>query len=296
MSTGTQSIDAGGARRLEVCEGGDPNGLPILIHHGTPGGAGVAEGWQEDALRRGLRLITFSRAGYGGSSRAPERSVGQVIQDSTAVLDHLKVGRFATWGASGGGPHALACAALMSDRVVAASCLSGFAPYDAEGLDWFDGMGQSNVKEFQAALSGDSAEYLAVMGHEVAEMKAASLEDFIEGISSLLSTEDLSLMRTELGAFMHRSIVESLGNSAYGLVDDDIAFTRPWGFDVAEIRVPIQVWQGNQDLMVPFNHGKWLAARIPGADAHLVPEFGHMTPLARHLPEIHQWLAVHFLA
>ncbi len=294
MTTQISVIDAGGGRRLEVMEAGDRSGLPILIHHGTPGGAALAEVWVEDALEQGLRLITFSRAGYGSSSRSPERDVAQVTDDVTAIMDSLGVDRFATWGMSGGGPHTLACAALMPERVVAVSCLSGVAPYPAEGLDWLAGMGELNVQDFEMAVSGDPEEVGAAVAREAAEMRSASPEQMMEQMSSLLSAADADILSSEFGAFLHRQMVAGLEHSSFGLLDDNLAFVRPWGFDPADILVPAQVWQGSQDLMVPFAHGRWLADRIPGAEAHLVPEFGHMTAVAHHLPEVHRWLATYF--
>lgn len=294
MSTRNFMVPAVGGRELEVLEAGNLQGLPILIHHGTPGCAALPAATMAEAETSGWRLITFSRAGYGASSRAPGRDVAQVVEDAAAIMDWLGIDRFATWGLSGGGPHSLACAALMPERVVAVSCLSGVAPYPAEGLDWFAEMGEANVQDFQRTISSDPAEVRAAIEQEAAEMRAATPEQLMEQISSVLSEEDAALMRSDAENFVHLSMTRGLAFSADGLFDDSLAFTRPWGFEPAQIRVPTQVWQGNQDLMVPFSHGKWLAERIPGAEPHLVPEYGHLTAVFRHLTEVHTWLAQWF--
>jgi pimeloyl-ACP methyl ester carboxylesterase len=288
------TVEAGGHRRLEALEAGSSQGVPILIHHGTPGCGALPTSAMAEAESRGWRLITFSRAGYGASTRAPGRNVAQVVEDAAAIMDWLGIDRFATWGLSGGGPHSLACAALMPQRVVAVSCLSGVAPYPADGLDWFAGMGEPNVQDFQRTISGDPAEVRAAIEQEAAEMRSASPEELLEQMSPLLSGEDATLMRSDAENFVHLSMTRGLAFSADGLFDDNLAFTRPWGFDPAQIRVPTQVWQGNQDLMVPFSHGAWLAERIPGAEPHLVPEYGHLTVVFRHLTEVHTWLAQWF--
>jgi len=292
LTTSIIALDRG--RSLQVTVEGDPSGLPILIHHGTPGSCVLLPDWISDAERRGLRLISFSRAGYGLSTRAPGRDVAQVVQDVLPILDELGVDRCATWGLSGGGPHALACAALLPDRVVAVSCISGVAPFSAVGLDWMAGMGGANVEEFSLAVSGDHDALLSAGEGMAAALRTSAPEQLIEEMASLLSAEDLAIMRSDFGRFVHESMVEGLRENAFGLYDDDLAVISPWGFDPADIRLPAQVWQGGQDLMVPWDHGRWLAQRIPGAEAHLVASMGHLTVAARGIPEVHDWLASHF--
>ncbi len=283
-----------GGRSLQVNEAGDPAGRPILIHHGTPGSGLLLPEWTSDAERRGLRLIGFSRAGYGLSSRAPGRDVAQVVQDALPLLDALQVDRCATWGISGGGPHALACAALIPERVVAVSCISGVAPYGVEGLDWTAGMGQANVEEFALAISGDHAGLLRASEDMAAGLRTSAPAQLVEEMSTLLSGEDLAIMQSDFGAHVHEQMLEGLRESAFGPYDDDLAFSSPWGFDPADIRIPTQVWQGKQDLMVPWDHGVWLAQRIPGAEAHLLEGLGHLTVAARRISEVHEWLAAQF--
>ena len=143
-------------RTLAVAEWGDPTGVPLFALHGTPGSR-VAF-WQDPTIyaRHGLRRITLDRPGYGESTRLPGRIVADVVPDILDVADELSIGSFAMTGGSGGGPHALACAALLPDRVL--RCLADVcvAPFDAEGLDWLAGQTKGNVAEFEAALRGEA--------------------------------------------------------------------------------------------------------------------------------------------
>ena len=136
-------------RTLAVEIDGDPAGLPVLVHAGTPNSRHLYGPNVRDAGDRGLRLIGYDRPGYGGSTPHPGRTVADCAADVRAICAALDIGRLAMWGISGGGPHVLACAALLPDLVVAAASLASEAPYGAEGLDWFDGMGQLNVDDIR---------------------------------------------------------------------------------------------------------------------------------------------------
>ncbi|MGC8474424.1 MAG: alpha/beta fold hydrolase [Candidatus Dormibacteria bacterium] len=280
-------------RTLDVMDVGEPTGAVVYYHHGTPGSCLLAPAWVEDAISRGLRLIGHSRPGYGGSDRLEGRTVGQVASDVAAVLDHLGVARFATWGVSGGGPHALACAALLPDRVVAAASISGVAPYGVDGLNWVEGMGELNVQEFQVAISGDRAAVLASADAMAGAFRGAGPGQLAQEMATILSPVDAAAMDTSFGQFLVASTAEGLRRGGAGSADDDLAFLAPWGFDVSSITAPVQVWQGEQDLMVPAAHGAWLAAHIPGAEAHLEPPLGHLTITATRIGEVHSWLAGH---
>jgi pimeloyl-ACP methyl ester carboxylesterase len=143
-----------GGRFLEVDVSGPDGGIPLVVHHGTPGERSQYPPFAEAAAARGLRYVSYSRPGYGGSSRRPDRAVADCAADTAAILAHLGADRCYTVGGSGGGPHALACAALLDDRVLACATLAGVGPFGAEGLDFLAGMGQENHEEFGAALAG----------------------------------------------------------------------------------------------------------------------------------------------
>lgn len=288
------SVTLSNGRTLEVVEAGDPNGPAVIAHNGTPMGAYLFRDNIEDAARRGLRLISYGRPGYGKSARDRGRTVASAAQDTAELADKLGIDKFGTWGISGGGPHVLACAALLPDRVVAAASISGIVPYNAEGIDFLQSMGEMNIVEFTAALDGEKS-IVSFVRKEQAELQGAGAVELAKSVESILSDVDRALVeQTEIGVEMAQCMLDAIHEGMYGWVDDDLAFTRPWGFDPATIRVPLQIWHGQQDLMAPFAHGQWLANHIPQAEAHLNPEDGHMTMYAIRIPDVHAWLAKHF--
>jgi pimeloyl-ACP methyl ester carboxylesterase len=286
-------VDAGGDRVLAVREGGDPNGVPVLVHAGTPGSGLLYAPTVRDAEEKGIRLFSYDRPGYGGSTRKRGRNVADCVEDVVAVCDALGVDRFCVWGVSGGGPHALATAALLPDRVAAAAALAPVAPFDAEGLDFYEGMGEQNIEEFGATLAGEEP-HLAILERDRTELLGATPEGVVEALSTLLGPADREALTGEVAAFLLESVRIGIEGSLGGWFDDDIAFATPWGFDLSSIRVPVLHWQGEQDKFVPFGHGVWLSEHIPGVESHLSPEDGHITLIEHHLPEVHAWLLERF--
>jgi pimeloyl-ACP methyl ester carboxylesterase len=262
-------------RHIDVRVSGPAGGLPLVFHHGTPGAATPIRALQRAAHARGLRLVTISRPGYGGSDRQPGRSVTDMAVDTAAVLAELGAERCLVAGWSGGGPHALACAARLGPAA-AALVIAGVAPYDADGLDWLAGMGQDNVDEFGAALAGEEAlrPYLTAAREELAR---ATADDLITSLDSLLPDVDRAVLTGEFAEDTLAGFREGLRDGVDGWLDDDLAFTRPWGFTLAEAAVPVIIWQGTKDLMVPFAHGRWLAEHMPEAAAHLEDGEGHLS-------------------
>jgi pimeloyl-ACP methyl ester carboxylesterase len=262
------------------------------MHHGTPGSLVRFRVIEEAVHGRGLRLVTYSRAGYGESTRKQGRSVADVAADLEAVLDHIGAQRCLILGWSGGGPHALASAALLPGRVLAATTLASVAPFDADGLDFLAGMGEGNIEEFGAAIAGEK-EISAALDEEAAQLRAADTEDVVESMSTLLPDVDRAALAGEAGDELTAQIAEGVRLGASGWIDDDLAFVKPWGFAVEEITVPVYLWQGDKDLMVPFEHGQWLADRIPRSVAHLLPGEGHISIVLNHIDAIVDELAVH---
>lgn len=263
-------------RLLDIQVTGPDEAVPLLFHHGTPGSLTQFRLMQRAAAQRSLRLVTYSRAGYGESTRLPGRSVVDVAGDMAAVLDHLGAGRCLVAGWSGGGPHALATAARLPDRVAGALCIAGVAPFAADGLDFLAGMGEQNLVEFGLALDGEEA-LRPSLEAEANGLRAATPQIIIDGLSTLLPEVDRRVLTDEYGEDLAANFQEALRRGVDGWVDDDLAFTRPWGFDLTELRVPTFVWQGSEDLMVPFGHGQWLASRVPGVTAHLQEGQGHLS-------------------
>jgi pimeloyl-ACP methyl ester carboxylesterase len=278
---------------LAVLEAGDESGHAIIAIHGTPGSGLLWRGMIEDAEVRGMRLLAYDRPGYGGSDPRPGRTVADAAGDVAAIANALSIDRFAVEGGSGGGPHTLACAALLPDRVVAAACLAGVAPYPAEGLDWLDGMGQDNLDEFAAALAGRET-LEPFLRRQADAMLAAEPEKIADALRSLLSPPDVAVLTGEFAEYLAESTRRAIGQRLDGWIDDDFVFVNSWGFELDEISVPVQLLHGAQDRFVPIAHGEWLAERIPGVDAHLSAEDGHLTIQLGRIGDVHAWLLEHF--
>ena len=263
-------------RDLEV-EVSGPDGAPVLLFcHGTPGGSTQFGAYARAVAERGLRLVTWSRPGYGASTRRAGRSVADDVDDAAEVLDHVGGDTCLVAGWSGGGPHALAAGALLPDRVRAVLSIAGVAPYDADGLDFAAGMGEDNIEEFGEALKGETA-LRAWLDNVRPGMVDLTPADVVASLDTLLPPVDEAALTGEFAEFLATEFRQAVSVGVDGWLDDDLAFTRPWGFDLGSIAVPTYLWQGSDDLMVPFAHGQWLAERVPGVTAHLERGEGHLS-------------------
>jgi pimeloyl-ACP methyl ester carboxylesterase len=276
-------------RTLAVQEGGDPDGKPVLAHNGTPNSRQLYAPHVTDAAARGIRLISYDRPGYGESSPQPGRTIASAAGDVRAICSALGISRLAAWGVSGGGPHVLACAALLPDLVAAAASLASLAPYPAAGLDWFAGMGQENVDDFKLAMA-DPAAARAKAEQDRAGMLSASAEDLHTQFATLLSPTDAAVLTGAVAEYLALSVRDGLAPGVEGWTEDGLAMAGPWGFSVADITVPVLVMHGREDQFVPFGHGQWLAAHIPGAQARLLDHDGHLTLTESRIGEVHSWL------
>ena len=268
-------------RTLAAAISGPPDGVPLLYHHGTPGCLLQPRANQAACAERGLRFLTYSRAGVEGSTRNPGRSVADVAADMEDLLDAIGAERCLVAGKSGGGPHALATGALLPDRVAAVISIAGCRPYD-EGF--LDGMGEDNIEEFHLALEGEEALRPFVLKHREA-LKDADGAAVVADLASLLPEVDRRVLTSEVGADAVSGMVGGV-QVPEGWIDDDLAFIRDWGFDLGAIGVPVTVWQGDDDRMVPFAHGEWVAAHVPGARAELRRGEGHISLLVDRFGEI----------
>jgi pimeloyl-ACP methyl ester carboxylesterase len=280
-------ISAGDGRTLAVDDAGDRDGRPVMVHVGTPGCRRLYGTTVADAASRGLRLISYDRPGYGDSTPDPGRSTADCAGDVRSICEALGVDRLTMWGLSGGGPHVLACAALLPDLVIAAAALCSLAPYDADGLDWIRGFGPEAVAEVDLMLSNaDEARELFRQGrHELLDTPAVEQAQQMKAAGS----------RTELTVLLDevRCMQQAVRPGIEGGWDDCVAQLTPWGFDVTDIKVPLLVVHGGKDTAVPFSHGEWLAARIPGAEAWLIDDEDHGLR-ERHIGDVHHWLASHY--
>ncbi|MEU0568848.1 alpha/beta hydrolase [Nonomuraea sp. NPDC005983] len=264
-------------RTIAVEEWGLPDGKAVFYLHGSPMGRLARH--PDDSLftERGIRLITFDRPGFGGSTPRRGRRVVDGAEDVAAVADALDLDRFPVYGVSGGGPHALAFAALHPERVTRVASLAALAPRDAAGLDWTAGMMAGNVRSAAVALQDRDA-------------MAAHLGGDSSAPPQLPPSEAAVLTRPEIAAMLAAAYAEAVRPGIDGWVDDVMAlFGTPWGFDPASISVPVRLWHGELDTVVPVAHARWLGARIPGADLIVRQDAGH----AGHFdatPETLDWL------
>jgi pimeloyl-ACP methyl ester carboxylesterase len=283
-------IDLNDGRWLEVLVVGPVDGQALVLHLGTPAGPVDVPALTGPAASRGLRTVICGRPGYAGSTPRPGRSVADAAGDVAVVLDRLGYDRFVTLGWSGGGPHALACAALLPERCAAAATLAGVAPYDADGLDWFAGMGPENVAEFGAAVAGPDA-LAAYLGREAAGLTEVTGGEVATALGGLVSPVDVDALTGAFADSLAAAFRAAVSTGIAGWRDDDLAFVRPWGFDLSTIDVPVTVWQGGEDRMVPPSHGAWLGAHVSGARAHLNPDAGHVSLVNDAAPILDDLLA-----
>jgi pimeloyl-ACP methyl ester carboxylesterase len=255
------------------------SGSPVAVvwQHGSPNIGSPPEPLFAAAEASGLRWVSYDRPGYGGSSPHDGRTVASAAADVAAIADALGIGRFAVLGHSGGGPHALACAALLPERVIAAVSVSAPAPFDADGLDWFAGWSPGIAAENQAATGGRAALQAHWARAEPEDMGAFFTEADMAALGGNWSW---------LAGVADQAIQQ--GNEGY--LEDTLASVRSWGFRPDNIRVPVLVMHGAKDKMVPCAHGEWLAARCPAAELRIVPDAGHITVLDK-APEALAWLA-----
>ena len=286
-----QTTTAPDGRTLCFAEWGDPEGFPVFGLHGTPGGRLNRHYDESKYAEAGARLITYDRPGYGRSDRHPGRAVVDCVGDVAAIADALGIDRFSVTGGSGGGPHSLAVAARLGDRVVRARCHVGVAPYGVEDLDWFANMDPNNVKEFGWALEGESA-LVPNLQRELDAMAARVAEDpsKILGDDWDLDEADRAVLgRKEVAGVIREATEDLHRGGVWGWVDDDLAFATAWGFEIAEIKVPVEVRYGAKDVLVPAAHGAWLAANVPDALVVVEDGQGHMGDPDKVI-ELTRWL------
>jgi len=295
MDESPRTATSADGRVIAFAVWGDPAGFPVLSLHGTPGSR--FDRWPHEELyaELGICLVTHDRAGYGRSTRRPGRSVSGEVDDVVTIADFLGFERFGVTGGSGGGPHALACAALLPDRVVRATCAVGIAPFGPDGLErdvWLAGMDPENVKEFGWATAGEDV-LAAELEREHREMRGRVAADptTVLGDFELSESDRAQLARPEFIQVIHESTAEQAVNGVWGWVDDDLAFIRSWGVDVESITVPVLVIYGETDVLVPSAHGAWLAANVPGCVVKVDDEAGHLgSDPEREISENMRWL------
>ena len=286
----TKTARARDGRTLSYEEHGMPDGRPVFLLHGMPGSRKGPRPRSSVLYLLGVRLISYDRPGYGGSDRRLGRSVADAAEDVQDLADALGIEQFGVLGRSGGAPHALACAALLPERVTRVAALVSLAPRDLMGDDaWYRDMSKRNISWYQAAERG-----LAAYTERVAEPMAAIRAD----PDSHLPYEDPELPKSDraviadygLKVMLSENFTEGLRNSPNGWIDDVLALIGPWGFDPARIFTPVLLWHGTKDVFCPVSHSEWLARRIPTAELRLVEGVSHFAAL-EVMPRVLQWLA-----
>jgi pimeloyl-ACP methyl ester carboxylesterase len=279
MGTHTETFGLPGGRQLSCEVGGDPRGYPVIGLHGTPGCR--LSRWPVDSAYAdaGVLYVTTDRAGYGQSTRRPGRTVADEAQDVLAVADAMGFDRFSVIGGSGGGPHALACAALLPGRVERAACLSGLAPLGDSGLsrdEWLAGMDEDSARELEWAEAGE-----AVLVRELTRQQQQMVEQLAADPGRLFGDEVSDadrgfLERPEAVEAFRRIVLEQAAHGVFGWVDDALAFAAPWGFAPELIGIPVLLAYGRADVLVPPSHGEWLAANVPSAAIVVSQDGGHL--------------------
>lgn len=279
-----QQITLDDGRRVDVRAVGADGAKAVLFMPGTPVAATGFRFIEEPAVARGLRVVSFSRPGYGCSTRRPGRRVVDVVGDVDQVLRHLGIDRCLVLGWSGGGPHALACAARLPQASAVSTIASG-AAFGAADLDWADGMTESNVVGFEAALAGEQP-LRHLLERDRQGMLAATAEGLLPIIATSLAPVDRRHLTAEFVADLHASNHAALRDGVDGWCDDVLALAGDWGFDLDEVGIPTQVWHGLDDRLVPIAHGRWLASRLPHAELHLLDDSGHVSLVVGRMPEV----------
>jgi pimeloyl-ACP methyl ester carboxylesterase len=288
MENTDRTVLAPDGRNLTVRVLGNPSGAPVFFMHGTPGSRVGPHPLSKLLYPSGVRLIAYDRPGYGDSDRLPLRQVAHAARDVRAIADELGLESFSVVGRSGGGPHALACAALLPDRVRRVAVLVGLAPRHAEGLDWYAGMTESNQREYTIAESSvlELARVIESSAEQIRNDPAQLLRDLLPELSQ---PDRRVVADYGINLGLRRNYAMALLRSAAGWVDDARSFTQDWGFDPADILVETLLWHGAEDVFSPVAHTRWLARAIPGASEHIEPDKAHFSAIEK-LPDLLPWL------
>lgn len=277
---------------LRVRQDGDLNGTPIFFLHGTPGARVLFPPNVAWAKANGVRLLAYDRPGYGGSSPRAGRTMLDAALEVETIAAALGLDRYTVLGYSGGGGPALACAAQSPKRVAAAVAGATLAPFDAVGLEWLATMDEENREDIEL-LQRDQPAWEERSKRQVLEMLELTPDLIRRNFGPVHGYHDSPEVEEELATFLCESTKEGLRSGIDGIREDALAQIRPWGFDIASIRIPVQIWHGENDRFVPVQHGRWLAAHIPGAESHIEPGLGHPSVFARRGESMLNWLRGH---
>jgi pimeloyl-ACP methyl ester carboxylesterase len=248
----------------------------LIYHHGTPAAGPIDGEVLRAAKKYGFRVAELVRPGYINSTREVGRTVADVVPLTLELADHLGFEKFVVMGWSGGGPHALATGALAPERCTGVMSLAGVGPWGDPDLDFLDGMGEENLDEFGAALKGE-AQLRALLEQALPNLQKLTGADVIDAMSTLLPEADRASLTGDYAEKTATTFRTAVSTGVNGWLDDDIAFVLPWGFEFDQLKQPLSIWQGLDDLMVPVAHGKYLASKFPHAELRLLEGHGHLS-------------------
>lgn len=270
-------------RTLDLLDNHHKSDSAVLFHHGTPGNSTSWRAWIDELADGEMRAIAASRPGYALSDRKKGRKVVNVVDDLSQILDEFEIKRFVSVGWSGGGPHALGMS--LDTRCVGVITLAGVGQYGQPDLDFLDGMGPENIEEFGISLKGEGPlrEWMNANAVGMRHVTGSGLRDAFGG---LIGKADKEVLAGDFAEDMAAEMRRALSHGFDGWIDDDLAFVQEWGFDLSAITVPVHLWQGDDDFMVPHSHSRWLASKIPTAKLNFIPEQGHISLTVRHRREI----------
>ena len=266
-------------RILDLLDNHHDSKYAIIFHHGTPGDSTIWQAWHDDLATEPFRTIAVSRPGYSVSDRKSGRRVIDAYADHKEILDQFNIEHFVSIGWSGGGPHALAMS--LDSRCRGIITLAGVAQYGQSDLNFLEGMGVENHEEFGEAFKGE-APLREWMNANAIALKDVTGDEIREAFGGLLGDADKEVLAGEYANDMAGAMRRGLGNGFDGWIDDDLAFVQNWGFDIGHISVPVQLWQGDDDFMVPHSHSLWLASKIPTAEVKFTPGEGHLSLGVKH--------------
>ena len=261
-------------RTLAYVERGHADGAPVIACHGTPGSRLARHPDPELYERHGVRIVMYDRPGYGRSEPQPGRSIADAAADVEALADELGLERFAVVGGSGGAPHALACGALLGERVLRVGALVTPAPSDAPDFDFFTDLAEINIREFGAALEGRDAIEAHLQAY--VDQLRSDPDGVLDEIAAEVPEVDRAILaRPDFRAIIRESFVEAVLQGSRGWADDDLAFAKQWGFALEDVTAEVRLWQGELDVLAPRSHGEYVASRLPNARFELLEGGGH---------------------